>query len=156
MPSTRSTNNESGMAVVIAMLLMVLLLLMGSALLTMSTTESAIAANDQWSEGAFQAADASIQMSIDRLSVGSSDQVVEETELGDFYTFRSGGRDDTEPQPPVLTGTDNGEGYSVDETTGYNSSQYVFETYVINGTGTGPRNAERQIEVQVRLGPIAR
>jgi hypothetical protein len=144
------------MALVIAMLLMVLLLLMGTALLSVSTTESAIAANDQWSEGAFQAADAAVQLAIDRLNIGETDGIVEVTEIGDFYEFRSGGRWDDEPQPPEFVREDPGEGYSVDEATGYNSTQYVFETYRINGTGTGPKNAVREVEVMIRLGPIAK
>jgi hypothetical protein len=145
---------ERGSAVVIAMLLVVLLFLLGVALLATSETESAIAANDQWAEGAFQAADAAVQVSIDRLDVGSTDQTVEATALGEVFAYRSGGRDDTEAQPPNLVAELPEAGYAVGTTTGYNSSGYVFQVYEIQGTGTGPRNTEREVEVQVELGPV--
>ena len=143
---------------IVSLLLIVLLFLLGAALLTMSETESVIAANDEWSEGALQAADAAVQVGIDQLSSDpdSLTQVVDATEIGGRYTFRSGGRDDTEPQPPQLSGSIPGPGYSIGESTGYNSTQYVFELYQVSGTGTGPRNAVREVEVQVVLGPLAR
>ena len=139
---------------VISLLLVVLLFLLGATLLATSETENAIAANDQWSEGAFQAADAAVQVSIDGLDIGTTNQVVEETEIGDVFAFRSGGRDDTEAQPPNLVGEIPEAGYAVGTSTGYSSSGYVFQIYQIQGTGTGPRNTEREVEVQVELGPV--
>jgi hypothetical protein len=146
---------EVGSAMIIALLLTVLLLSLGVALLSMSETESVIAANDQWSEGAFQAAEAAVQVSLDQLAVGSTDGVVDETELGQWFSFRSGGRDADDPQPPQLIGVTPAAGYTMGSETGYGGSSYYFLIYQINGTGTGPRNTQREVEVQVELGPVA-
>jgi len=153
-PVKNLIRDERGSAVVIALLLVVLLLLLGVTLLATSDTENAIAANDQWAEGAFQAAEAAVQASMDALDVGVTDQVVPETPIVDAFAYRSGGRNDAEPQPPALVGEMNEAGYAVGVTTGYVSSGYVFQIYQIQGTGTGPRNTQREVEVQVELGPV--
>ena len=154
---TNKRQDENGSALILVLLLTVLLFALGVALLGMSDTENLIAANDQWSEGAFQAAEGAVQVAVDQLSreAGADDLVVAVTELGDRYTYRSGERDDTEPQPPEFVGTTTSPGFAVSQSTGYNSSGYVFEIYQINGTGNGPRNTTREVEVQVELGPVA-
>jgi Tfp pilus assembly protein PilX len=150
-----SRNGEQGAVIVVALLVMVLLLMLGATLLTVSEDESQVAVNDQWSEGAFYAAEAAVQESIDGLSETGGVDPVELTEIGDGFTYRSGSRDDNAAQPPELVGTVNRSGYAVGSTTGYNSSTYVFNVYQINGTGMGPRNAEREVEVEVEIGPVA-
>ena len=139
---------------IIVIMVTMLLLMMGVGLLATSATESAIAANDYWSEGAFQAAEAAVQVAVDAMDFGSTDQVVAETEIGDMYAFRSGGRGDTAPQPPQLIGTVAAAGYAHAESSGYDSSGYAFMLFRVNGTGTGPRNTTREVEVRVQLGPI--
>ena len=58
-------------------------------------------------------------------------------------------------QAPALVGTIPGTGYAVGSSTGYNPSGYVFQVYQVNGTGMGPRNAVREVEVQVEIGPVS-
>jgi len=148
-------SGERGAVIVVALLVMVLLLMLGATLLTVSEDENQVAANDQWSEGAFYAAEAAVQESIDALSEAGGNDPVELTEIGDGFTYRSGTREDGAPQPPELVGTVNRSGYAVGTTAGYNSSTYVFNVYQVNGTGMGPRNAEREVEVEVEIGPVA-
>ncbi len=155
MQINESRHNEKGSALVIALLLSLLLFSLGMALLAVSETENLIAANDQFAEGAFQAAEASVQVALDQIGIGSTDLVVPETDIGSSYTFRSGRRDDVAPQPPQLIATTPGTGFSVGVSTGYNAGGYHFEIYELTGTGTGPRNTEREVEVQVELGPVA-
>lgn len=149
---------EEGSALVIALLLMMLLLLLGGALLVTSEAESLISTNDEWSEGAFYAAEAAVQVAIDQLSPdpASNTEVVPLTDIGERFTYRTGGRDDDAPQPPAYVGSMHSSGYNIGAGTGYNTSEYIFDIYRINGTGAGPRNARREIEVQVQYGPVAR
>jgi hypothetical protein len=117
-----------------------------------------IATNDEWAEGAFYAAEAAVQVAIDQLGAdpSSNTEVVALTDLDGSFSYRSGGRDDTDPQPPAYVGDTHASGYSIGTGTGYNTSEYVFDLYRINGTGEGPRNARREIEIQVQYGPVAR
>ena len=154
MIETRKMNSEKGSVLVMAMLLIVLLMLLGMGLVAMSETELLIAHNDQLSEAAFQAADAAVQHGIDGLTVGSTNAVVPNTGIGDGFVFRSGGRDDNSPQPPELIGSVRAPGYSAGTGTGYNYSGYQFRVFAVSGTGTGPRNAQHEVEVQILLGPF--
>lgn len=146
--------SEEGAVIIVALLVMVLLLMLGATLLSVSEDEAAVAVNDQWSEGAFYAAEAAVQQSLDGMSDVSSSAAIDVTPIGDGFTYRTGGRD-TAAAAPTLTGTVSRSGYAVGTTTGYNSSTYVFNLYKINGTGMGPRNAEREVEVEVEVGPMA-
>ena len=151
----RERTGERGSALIVVLLITVLLLLLGVSLMATSETEMVIAANDHWSEGAFQAAEAAVQVTVDQLDVNNQSVVVNETEIGDSFVFRSGKREDTSAQPPAVLGVEPGSGYSVAESTGYAPSGYGFGIFQVNGTGNGPRNTEREVEVLVRLGPIA-
>src|SRR2546430_869999 len=70
------------------------------------------------------------------------------------------------PPPPALTpftatgtigftGTARLPGYSMGAGTGYNPGGFVFITYSVVGSGTGPRSTTRQIDVQAAYGPVA-
>lgn len=157
MRDARHTQGERGSALVVALLLIVLLLLLGGALLGTSEAENVIAANDASSEGAFYAAEAAVQAGIDQLgdSAASRELPVAITPIGGSFTYRSGGRDDNAPQPPTFVATVNRPGFAAGTNTGYNQTGYAFQVYQINGTGTGPRNAVREVEVQVEYGPVA-
>ncbi len=155
MNSEEPRRDETGSAMIIGLLVTLLLFLLGTALLGLSETESQIAANDQYAEGAFQAAEAAVQVALDQLSVSNTDGVIDETDIGGSFAFRSGGREDGAPQPPQLVTEAPGRGFALTTSTGYNRSGYSFQVYAINGTGTGPQNTTRQVEVQVEVGPVA-
>jgi hypothetical protein len=152
--TVRDRDRERGSAIVVVLLVTMLLLLLGAALLGTSETESAIAANDYWAEGAFQAAEAAVQLAVDELSGGNTGQVVPLTTIGDRFAYRSGGMADTAPQPPQLVDTAPATGYAIAEGAGYGSSGYAMMVFEVNGTGTGPRNTQREVEVQVLIGPV--
>ena len=156
-PTAAAREAERGSALVVALLLTVLLFALGAAMLTVSEAETIIASNDQNSEGAFLAAEAAVQVALDQLGPGVdvSALTVQPTDLGDAFSYRSGERADDTAQPPELVTVVPGPGFALGSGTGYATSGFVFEVYEVNGTGTGPRNAVREVEVQVELGPVA-
>ena len=83
---------ERGSTLIIVLLVTLLLLLLGVVLLGTSETESEIAANDYWAEGAFQAAEAAVQVAVDGLDAANVTQVVDVQPIGDLFEYRSGGR----------------------------------------------------------------
>ena len=145
---------ERGSTLIIVLLVTLLLLLLGVVLLGTSETESEIAANDYWAEGAFQAAEAAVQVAVDGLDAANVTQVVDVQPIGDLFEYRSGGRAAADPQPPQFVDTVAAPGYAISEGSGYVSSGYAHAVYQVNGTGTGPRNTEREVEVQVEIGPV--
>jgi hypothetical protein len=148
----------SGSIMVIALLVMALLSLLGMTLLTVGGLGHTIAYNSVWSEGALFAADAGVQRGISQLSQdpAASTQAIPVTALPGNYTYRSGGRSDAGPQPPQYVGDRILPGYAAPSGVGYGTSGYVFNIYQINATGTGPRNALREIEVRAEYGPTPR
>lgn len=156
----RTGKRETGSILVVALLLMVLLSLLGITLLTVAATEHTVAYNGLWSEGALMAAEGGVNVGINQLSanVDTSVQAIPVTRIPDAqgpYQFRSGTRN-SGVQNLQFVSSRTEAGYSMAVGTGYNRSGYVFDTYQVNATGTGPRNAVREVEVQAEYGPIAR
>jgi Tfp pilus assembly protein PilX len=156
----RNSKRERGSVLVVALLLMVLLSLLGITLLTVAATEHTVAYNGLWSEGALMAAEGGVNVGINQLSANAdtSVQAIPATRLPDAqgpFQYRSGTRT-SGVQALQFVSSRIESGYSIAVGTGYNRSGYVFDTYQINATGTGPRNAVREVEVQAEYGPIAR
>lgn len=151
------SRREAGSVLVVALLLMVLLSLLGVTLLTVAATEHTVAFNGLWSEGALTAAEGGVNRGLNQINANAetSLQAVPNTAIGVAYTFRSGHKTDTTPQPLQFVGSRVEDGYSVAMGTGYNPSGYAFHTYQINATGTGPRNARREVEIRAEYGPVA-
>ncbi len=148
--------DEGGMVLVLSLLAMVVLSLLGVALLTMSGSETFVSYRTVYREGAFYSAEGGIHIGIDQVSANTvtSTQAIPLTTIGGNYTYRSGQRSDLGPQPFEFKGTRPGPGYSIAVGTGYNPAGYVFYNYLINVTGTGPRNAQREVEVLAAFGPV--
>ena len=148
--------DEGGMVLVLSLLAMVVLSLLGVALLTMSGSETFVSYRTVYREGAFYSAEGGIHIGLDQLSANTvtSTQAIPLTTIGGNYTYRSGRRSDPGPQPLQFVGTRPGPGYSIAVGTGYNPAGYVFYNYQINVTGTGPRNAQREVEVLAAFGPV--
>ena len=162
MPSKRSVKrrNQRGSALMIALFVMIALSILGVALLTLSGTESNIAYNQLWTEGAFAAAESGVQTGLNQLSANTaiSTAAIPVTAIGTgiyTYQFRSGRKTDAGPQPLQFKSSRVESGYSLAIGTGYNPSGYVFNTYQINATGSGARNAQREIETLAEYGPVA-
>jgi hypothetical protein len=137
---------------------MVILSLLGAALLSLSAVEHNIAYNAVWAEGAFAAAEAGIQAGINQLgpTMTASTQAVAATNIGGTYTYRSGHKTDSGAQPLTYKGERVEPGYNIAVGLGYNPRGYSFFSYQINSTATGPRNAQREIEVLAEYGPVPR
>jgi Tfp pilus assembly protein PilX len=152
--------SEAGSILVVALLIMVLLSLLGVTLLTVASTEHIIAHNSLWSEGALMAAEAGVNVGVNQLSANAttSVQAIPVTSIAAAqgpYQFRSGTRG-SGIQDLQFVSSRTEAGYSIAVGTGYNRSGYVFDTYQINATGTGPRFAIREVEMQAEYGPVAR
>lgn len=149
---------EKGTAFITALLMTTLLLVLAMALLAVSSDESGIAANDAWSEGAFYAAEAAVESAVDQIGPDpdASLQPIALTTISQGYTFRSGRRSDATAQPVRFIRATPAPGFNLGSGTGYNSVGFLYETYEVDATGAGPRNAQREIQAQVNYGPVAR
>jgi Tfp pilus assembly protein PilX len=155
--SVLRARREKGSVLIVALLLVVLLSLLGVTLLTVAATEHTVAFNSLWSEGALMAADAGVNRGLNQLTANAqaSLQAVTQTTIADVYTYRSGPRTATTPQPLQFVSTRTEEGYSIAQCSGYNPCGYMFHTYRITATGAGPRNARREVDIQAEYGPVA-
>jgi hypothetical protein len=148
----RQCTDERGIASVMAIFIMVLLLVSGIFLVRMSSTEGDIAYGTMWAEGSFFAADAGVNVGIDRIVPGGPGCVQSSTSLGTFsYSVAAGPGADAN----CFLLTTRRAGYSIGSGTGYNTSGFVFYNYAITGAGTGPRSAQRTIDAQVSYGPVS-
>ncbi len=150
--------NERGSAFVVALLVVLLVSLLSIALLGLSDLDRGVSANGRFAEGAFFAAEAAVHMGINQVGAdpAASITAIPTTTIGSVYSFRSGPRSASSPQPLVFVGTSTSPGFSVDVGTGYNTGGFIYNRYRINGTGAGPRNAQREVEVLVSYGPVPR
>ncbi len=152
---------ERGSVLVVAILVMMVLSFIGMAMMTLSVTEHSMAYNAVWGEGAFAAAEAGINVGINQLSANATTATKPipatgtSVTIASGYTYRSGGKSDAGPQPVKFIKTRTEPGYSIALGTGYNPAGYAFNSYQVNATGTGPRNAVREIEIQAEYGPVA-
>lgn len=148
--------NERGTVLALSLLAMVVLSLLGAGLLTMSGSETFVSYRTVYREGAFYAAEGGIHIGLDQISTNTatSTQAIPLTPIGANYAYRSGRRSDPGPQPLQFVGTKPGTGYSIAVGTGYNPAGYVFYNYQMNVTGTGPRNAQREVEALAAYGPV--
>ena len=150
--------SEKGSVLLMSMFVLIILSLLGLVLLTSSNMETGIAANGLFAEGSFNASEAGVQRGIDQLSAiqATSIQAIPVTTIGGSFSYRSGRRTDTSAQPLQFLGPRTESGYSLETGTGYNNAGYAFYVYQINATGSGPLNAQREIEVQAEYGPASK
>jgi hypothetical protein len=140
--------DERGMALVMALCIMAILLVTGTFMMTMSATEGDIAYSSMWGEGSFFAADAAINVGLDQgvAPTNMTSSAIAQTTIGGTFTYQGN---------VTFQGTGAAPGYSLGSGTGYNPGGYVFYTYGVTGTGTGPRSAQRTINVVAAYGPVA-
>ena len=142
----RRCTDQRGIALVIAISIMALLLAGGMFLLRMSSIEGDIAYNAVWAEGSFFAADAAINVGMDQMGPTVSTWTPGATTINGSFTYT-----------PSLSfsGTQSQPGFSLGVGTGYNPAGFAFYSFAITGSGTGPRSAQRTIDVTATYGPIA-
>ena len=155
---TSRSRNDKGSVLLMALFVLIILSLLGFVLITSSNTESSVAINGLWSEGAFGAAEGGLHTGIDQLSANPTTSIlaVPVTTIGDSYSYRSGRKTDTSAQPFQFVRTQSEAGYSLENGTGYNSAGYQFLISQLNTTGFGPLNAQREVEAQVEYGPTTK
>ena len=148
--------DEAGSVLLLSLMALVILSLLGAGLLTMSGTETFVTFRSVYREGSFYAAEGGIHVGLDQISANTatSTQAIPVTNIGNWYAYRSGRRNDPGPQPLQFVGTRPGTGYSIAVGTGYNPAGYIFYNYQMNVTGTGPRNALREVEALAAYGPV--
>jgi hypothetical protein len=157
--SWRQCTDERGIASVMAIFIMVMMLVAGIFLVRMSSTEGDIAYGGLSAEGSFFAADAGINVGIDRVDklppvVAVGGPCGTTGTLG-AYTYVLAPTPGTLADANCFLSTIQKAGYSIGSGTGYNPGGFVFYNYAISGTGTGPRSAQRAIDAQVSFGPVA-
>jgi len=143
---------------ILALLIMALLSVLGIALLTGAAMEQGIAYNALWGEGALTAAEAGVNRGANQLSANTTTSLAAiptGTLASGKYSYQMGGTADPTPGGLSFVNDRQSVGYSVAVGTGYNESGYVFKTYQITATGSGPANAQRQVQVQIEYGPVA-
>ncbi len=148
--------SEAGSVLMIALFVMIIISLLGTALLTLSGIEHNIAHNGVWTEGAFSAAEAGVNVGFNQISPiqATASQAIPVTSIGASYSYRSGHKTDSGAQPLEFKGQRIEPGYNIAIGTGFNRRGYAFYSYQINATGTGPRNAQREVEVLAEYGPV--
>ena len=142
----RQCSDERGFVLMIALFIMAILLVLGVFLVRMSATEGDIAYNAVWAEGSFFAADAAISVGLDQLTPTLVNSTVANTTIGSVFGYQG---------TIAFSGTNQAAGYSLGSGTGYNPGGFVFYTFTLQGSGTGPRSAQRTLNVQAWYGPIA-
>jgi Tfp pilus assembly protein PilX len=141
-------SDERGSVLVLAIFIMALLLAAGMIMLRMSASETDIAYNTVWAEGTFYAAEAAIAIGIDQLGPTLvADVATAATPIANDYTRASN---------VLYLGATQQPNYALNSglATYTNPSNFYFNQYRIAGTGTGPRNAQRQLEIQATYGPV--
>ncbi len=152
-----STGRERGAVLVMALFVIVVLSIAAIALSAIASTDTAISANEVRHEGAFYAAESGMSTGIEQLSenITASTAAIPVTAIGTGYSFRSGRLTDTAPQPLIFLGEQHRNGYNAAEGTIYSPAGFVFYQYQVNATGSGPRNAQREVETMAEFGPVA-
>lgn len=150
--------NQRGTVIVLALFIMAFLMVAGAFLLRMSSAETDISYNTVWGEGSFFAAEAGLSVSVDQIGPqlvpvpGACPPptvtvvTVPTTALDGNHSFQG---------TSCFMGTTNQPGYAIGYGGGYVPQGYVFHTHNVTGTGTGPRNAQRQIQARALFGPMA-
>lgn len=139
-------SDERGSVLVLAIFIMALLLAAGLIMLRMSASETDIAYNTVWSEGSFYAAEAALSVGIDQLGPTLVNDLAMAAAPLDTQYSRMGNIQ--------YRGTSPQAGYSLSSGPTYNQQGFYFLNYTVTGTGTGPRNAQRQVEVRATFGPV--
>lgn len=152
-----SRPGEAGATLVLVLFIVLILSTLVIALLGIASSDNVVAHNDVWTEGAFYAAEAGLNTGISQLSSNptTSTMSIPSTTISGNYSFRSGTRAAGSAQPLVFVSVQPRSGYSIAQGSAYNPNGYLFYSYRINTTGTGPKNAQRELEALAEYGPVA-
>jgi hypothetical protein len=147
--------NERGIALAVLTMLIAILASMTGAALLFSRIDLMISSNFKRGTGALYAADAGVAKALDQITAAQGKIADAVAQFGpiaiDGYSYRSGTRSDTGPQPFVYTGSGPAVGSSLGSGMG---GGFVVDNYVMNITGTGPLGSSaREIQALGQYGP---
>ena len=148
----RRARGERGLALVVALSSMALVLVGAVIMLRMASDDRDVGGTVVAAEGAFFAADAAVNVALDMIGPDAPSCATARTQLDGGFAYQVL---NTPPNRSCFAGTQHEAGYSIGTGTGYNSAGYVFYTFAFTGVGTGPRSAQRTIDVRATYGPIA-
>lgn len=133
--------NDKGMALIVALLMLLVLTLIGINAITTATFETSISGNERIATDAFYAAEAGIQVCLNRLP---NTNPVHVEQLGESSFYWSGSPSDKKSPKAI-------EPLGFYPKAGFDST-WSFTRYKANATGESFR-ATKEIEVQVSYGP---
>jgi Na+-transporting methylmalonyl-CoA/oxaloacetate decarboxylase gamma subunit len=141
---TSILKESRGVAIILVLLMLLVLTLIGISAISTTTFEASISGNERVKTDAFYAAEAGIQVGIDRLPNITS---VQKTKLKeDSYYWSGTANDKTNPKDFRSTG--------IHQKAGFDSS-WSFKRYQVNITGES-FGATKELEVQVTYGPFSK
>jgi hypothetical protein len=126
MQTRHSKKHQRGAALVVGLLLLSVLTLLAIAGMNTASTELMMAGNEQFREGAFQAAEAGVEQQLpdlDKIPPGSTTAVDKTVDLGNTTSYTTSSKYRGEGSVPG------------------SSTKFVGFYYDIASTGSGPRNA---------------
>jgi len=134
---------KNGVALIIALLMLLVLTLIGISSISTTTFEISISGNERVRTDAFYAAEAGIQVAINRLPDNTNP--IPKTKIKEDSYYWSGGiRDEGDPKPLKSLGLHPKAGFD---------SSWAFKRFQVNTTGES-FGATKEIEVQVSYGPF--
>jgi hypothetical protein len=140
--------DQRGTVLLLSLFVMMFLLVAGAFLLRMSSAETDISYNTVWGEGSFFAAEAGLSVAVDAIGPTTTAPCPTApsavTPIDGHYSYQGNS---------CFIGTTNQPRYAIGYTGGYVPSGYRFNSHNVTGTGTGPRNAQRQIQARALFGP---
>ena len=137
-----AVGNERGIAMVIALLLMLVVTLLGINAISTSIYETNISGNERTGADAFYAAEAGVQVGLDRLPGTGAVGV---TKVGqDSYSWTGSPGDKGSPKTIAYLGTMLRTGYD---------ATWGFKRFQVNASGES-LGSVKEVEVQATYGPI--
>ena len=134
---------KKGVALVIALLMLLVLTLIGISSISTTTFETSISGNERVRTDAFYAAEAGIQVAINRIPDNTNP--IPKTKIKEDSYYWSGTAND-KGNPKSL------KSFGLHQMAGFDSS-WAFKRFQVNTTGES-FGATKEIEVQVSYGPF--
>ena len=139
---TRGLENEKGVAMVIALLILLVVTLLGINSISTSIYENSISGNERTGADAFYAAEAGVQVGLEKLPATGAIAV---TKIGqDSYSWTGSLGDKGSPKAIAYLGTMFRTGYD---------ATWGFKRFQVNASGES-LGSVKEVEVQATYGPI--
>ena len=131
--------NEKGVVLIVALMLLLALTIIGISSISTTSFENIISGNEMLANTAFYSAEAGVQMGLNQIPDTTA---ISKNKIGQDSYYRGGG----------LSGGGGVAFVGWAQSVGHDQT-WSFKRYQVNATGEA-LNASREIEVQVRFGPM--